>query len=342
MRTPSALLSALLIAPLAACSASPAPREPVATLSGEATWRWSFDDGSACSYTRSVTATEDRSAPWLIPAGELYRASVTLDGADCAQRVGVGTAPAVEHHGLDDTGWWRGGLDAPLFVLAHWDDGAQRVASYTSEPVDLGGEGAASFEVTAELTLGEGRGDPMHGLQPPDEPSCGWSLADAPAYDGPQELREGQELPDAVFADACGEGVRLHQLTGRYLVVDLAAMDCGPCQAMAEGEGAFRAELSAQGVGVDTVTLLAPSLVEPTTAASAAERAAWAELFDLHGPVLGDRSWGAVVVAEALGDAYSYPSWIVVAPDRTVLAVRGGFGGWDEIGDLILADARAR
>ena len=34
----------------------------------------------------------------------------------------------------------------------------------------------------------------------------------------------GSRLPDAYLPDACGEGVRLHQLTGGYLVIGHVAL----------------------------------------------------------------------------------------------------------------------
>jgi len=327
MRTTSFLLFAACTAPELAVD------RPLDTLSGSATWQWTFDDGSSCTYTRQVDGSEDRSAPWLAPDGELFRVAVTMEGDRCARRVGIDAASALEHHGLSAEGWRRGGVDEPLHLQALADDATGWQSSYVSGEVEVP-EGLARFEVHADFVRGSGRGDPLHGYTPAAAPSCGWSLDQVPPYRGDHRLVVGGEVPDALLDDACGETVRLHSLTGRYLVVDLAAMDCGPCQAMASGEPAFRASLAEDGVLVDTVTLLAPSLSAPWDAASEAERAEWAEAFGLHGPVLGDRSWGAVVVGEAVG-GLAYPSWVLVAPDRTVIEVGAGFSGWDAIAERI-------
>ena len=323
---------------LVACATDPAPKEVLLTrLTGEATWTWTFDDGGSCAYTRSMDGTEDRSAPWLAPAGTLFRVAVGLEEHRCAARVGVATGPALEHHGFDEVAWLRGGVDEPLFAQAFAAEGGW---SHRSERVELGAEGGW-YTVDASFQTRRGRGDVWHGYAPVASSACGWDLSSAPPYEGEHQLAEGAALPQVVLEDACGEAVSLRDLAGgdRYVVVDLAAMDCGPCQAMAEGEPGFRALLANEGIAVDTVTVLTPSLVEPWRATSVDDRAAWADAFGLHGPVLGDRSWGAVVWAEALGGELAYPSWAVVAPDRTVVAVRSGFRGWEEVAAVIRGDA---
>jgi hypothetical protein len=55
--------------------------------------------------------------------------------------------------------------------------------------------------------------------------------------------------------------------------------------------------------------------------------------------VLGDRGWGLSLFPPAIGDETGYPSWVVVAPDLSVIAFDTGFGGWGEIRTLIVNHA---
>ena len=47
---------------------------------------------------------------------------------------------------------------------------------------------------------------------------------------------QGEAISAAV---GCLENLRLHDFSGRWLVIDVSAMDCPPCQDMAAGERAF-------------------------------------------------------------------------------------------------------
>ena len=132
--------------------------------------------------------------------------------------------------------------------------------------------------------------------------------------------------------------MRLHDFAGSYLFVDMSAMDCPPCQQMASGEEAFVASLAGQGIDVHVITLLAPSLANPLGETTTTMLDQWINTYALQSPVLADRGWGLTMFLEAIMDP-GYPSWVLVAPDLTVIEFGSGFGGWSERQDSILAHA---
>jgi thiol-disulfide isomerase/thioredoxin len=134
--------------------------------------------------------------------------------------------------------------------------------------------------------------------------------------------------------DACDEPVRLHDLAGAYLLLTKTAVDCPPCQLMADLEGAFVEEMAADGLDVRVVTLVVPSLSAIHDAAGTALLQTWTDNFDLpaSSPVLADRAF-----LESLLPAFAeaYPANVLVAPDLQVLDVLPGFQGYDDYADAI-------
>jgi len=132
--------------------------------------------------------------------------------------------------------------------------------------------------------------------------------------------------------------VRLHDFAGQYLVVDISAMDCPPCQSMAAAEPAFVADMAAEGIEVEVVTLLAPSLSDILGVITADELQDWTDSFSLTSPVLGDRGWGLYVIGDAVGEAsFGYPSWAVVTPELEVIELGVGFSDFEPMKDAIRA-----
>ncbi len=338
------------LAPLLLAAVACARREEgVEAVSGELTWTLDFDgaDVEGCSYTRAYDGLTDLSAPWLCPdCLSTWRAEVDVDrdGKDCYERLFGRTPDAVEWLGWDGGEARRGPRNYRLGSLgaADWD-GDDRLAvsfeeTYTGAELLVLGvppEATVRMSVEGELTRRPGEGDPMHGFEPPDEYACGWPQSDAPPYEGDSVLVGGGVVPDGFFLDGCGEPVRLHHLSGRYLVIDVSAVDCPPCQIMAEEAPAFREEMETAGLDVMTVTLLAPSLgavLEPTPRRTLND---WSDTFGLHDPVLSDRGWGLWVAGSYVGESFGYPTWIVVAPDLTVIGVGNGYAGWGPIADVV-------
>ena len=330
----------------------PAPPPPMRKkISGDLTWQVTFDDtakaagATDCSYTRHYDGFEDRSAPWFCPTCAFtFRvdAQVSMGLADCFPQVSSSTPAKVEWLGYDAGGKFLRGLGTTMTE--------QGTATQTATGFDMANMvpdldatvgGKMSFGVSGSLAVSDDLGDPMNGFTPPATYACGWPKADAPAYTGDYVLAKGATVPDAVLKDKCDEPVRLHELAGTYLFVEMSARDCGPCQQMATGEEKFIADLKAKGVDVRVVTLLCPSLSDTTGDTTKAMLTTWTKNFKLASPVLADRGWGLSVFAPAIGEAnVGYPSWALVDPQLKVLDFGSGFGTWTEIETAILADAK--
>jgi hypothetical protein len=145
-------------------------------------------------------------------------------------------------------------------------------------------------------------------------------------------------VPDGIFKDACEETVRIHDFAGSYFFVDMSARDCPPCQQMAGGEAAFIETMKAQGIDVHVITLLAPSLGVPLGETTTTMLQQWIDGYELPSPVLADRGWGLTIFLQAIEDP-GYPSWVLVAPDLTVVDFGTGFAGWGERETAILNHA---
>lgn len=320
----------------------------VESIGGKLTWTLDFDAEaeargfSDCSYSRSYAGSTDRSLPWLCPdCDAIFRVESRLGNRSCFDQISEEEPAPVEWLGWSGTAFHRASVEN--FLLGELGearrDGDRRTVSASLDPREISGGGSFTMEVGGTLKTGRGTGDPMWGLTPPDRPRCGWSRADAPAYVGDQTLRLGQPIPDGWFFDACGEGFRLYDQLDQYLVIEVSAEDCPPCQDMARTEEAFVAGARADGLDVSVVTLLAPSLsavLDPTPTESLDD---WADTFDLTMPVLADRGWGFWLGYEALGEGFGYPAVIVAAPDGRLMSLESGFAGWDRIHERIALDA---
>lgn len=319
------------------------------TLSGDVTWQVTFDAAAQaagatdCSYTRHYEAFEDRSAPWLCPSCEvMYRADVELTAGldDCFSQLSATPPNKKEWIGYANGVYYRS-AGGPMMEqgTATVSDAAVDVAnSVEGNPAPAGG--TLSFAITGKFTPGSDQGDVMNGFVPPATYACGWPKANPPEYTGDYLLEKGGVVPDGLFRDSCGEAVRLHDFKGAYLVVDMSAMDCPPCQSMASEEEAFVKSMAAQGIQVYVVTLLCPSLSNVTGETTNAMLKNWIGNFDLTSPILGDRGWGLSIFEPAIGADIGYPSWAIVNPDLVVLDFTTGYGGFADAQAVILADAQ--
>lgn len=326
----------------------------VASVSGTLTWLVDFSveaeaAGYAdCTYTRTYTdGVEIRHSPWTcVDCEAVVRVESALtEGRDCYDLISPNEPAPQEHLGWGGGRFWR-----TYYANYRLSDQGSATIEGTSlttlneTPFEFedsaGARWSAQFTVTGALELSTVTADPMEGLYAPSTYECGWPTANPPAYEGDHVLRLGETVPDGLFRDACGEPMRLHDLKGRWLVIDAAATDCGPCQAMAEDAPGFEAEMANLGLEVTGVTLLAPSLSNSLGDTSTSTLYDWGFAFDLEGPVLADRGYGAWVLgtgAETItGESFGYPTWVVVNPELEVVAVNVGFGGWDSIKQVIL------
>lgn len=310
------------------------------TLVGDITWTVTFDETAKaagavdCSYTRRYTGVENSSRPWQCPTCDgRFEASVEMvEGLDdCYAQVTVNDPAPVEWVGYGGGPWFRGG-GALMGEQGTADvEGDTVTVANTVEDIEARAGGFLRFDVTGSLTIGEESGDPEHGFIAAESYSCGWPKADPPAYEGDYILELGATVPDGVFMDACEENVRLHDFAGAYMVVDMSASDCPPCRQKAALEEQFVEEMSAAGIEVHVVTLLAPSLDDPLGETTKAHLDNWILTFALEAPVLGDRGWGLAEFSPAIGDDTGFPSWAIVAPDLSVLDFGTGFGGWSPL-----------
>ncbi|MCA9624683.1 MAG: redoxin domain-containing protein, partial [Myxococcales bacterium] len=327
----------------------PPPKER-ATISGDITWQVTFDataqmgGATDCAYTRHYEGVQDDSAPWLCPSCEIiYRTQVEMTAGltDCYPQVSEFEPAEQEWIGYGNGAYFRGlgvrmseqGTAAPsgeMVVVANQVTGIDALAG-----------GTLGFDVSGQLTVGSEEGDPLNGFEPPSSYECGWPKADPPPYAGNHMVALGQTVPDGLFKDACEEAVRLHDFAGSYLFVDMSAMDCPPCQQMAQGEEAFVGSLAQQGIDVHVVTLLAPSLSDTLGETTTTMLDTWKSTYGLQSPVLADRGWGLTMFIDAFGgiENTGYPSWVIVAPDLTVIDMGTGFGTWDDHVATITAHA---
>jgi hypothetical protein len=317
----------------------------VLSLSGSITWVLDFDAEAEsngytdCQYKRDYIGIEDWSAPWLCSDCEsVFLVDVDLSEGleDCYQQI------ATEPSAQERLGWTQDDLfrrgAAPAYAqteqgLVTWN-GSNRFT--TSNQVENSLEnGNFMFDIIGDFELAEGTGDPMQGWTIPETYDCGWPKADPEPYSGSYDLEIGGVLPDGIFADQCGQPVRLHDFKGQYLIVDISAENCPPCQSMAEQEPAFKTLMAENDIEVTVITLLAPSLsavLDPTPTSMLLE---WADTYGLHDPVLADRGWGYWLGNAALGDGFGYPTWIVIDPELVILDIGNGFSSWDDIATLI-------
>lgn len=304
-------------------------------ITGDVTWQVTFDDAAKaagatdCSYTRHYEGYEDRSAPWLCPTcAAAFRADVTMTAGatDCYPQLSSSAPAKVEWIGYDGAGAYQRSAGGPLSEQGTAAPSAQGFdVANTVAAQDAPAGGTLGFAVTGSFTVAGEEGDVMNGFVPPAAYACGWPKADPPPYTGDYVLQKGAIMPDGLFKDACDETVRLHDFAGSYLVVEMSARNCGPCQQMASEEEAFVADLAAQGVDVKVITLLCPALEDVVGNTTTAMLKTWISSFKLTSPVLADRGYGLSLFEPAIGaDTLGYPSWMVVAPDLTVLDFNTG------------------
>lgn len=321
------------------------------SISGDITWTVTFDaDAKAagatdCTYTRHYEGVEDGSAAWLCAdCDKTYRTTVeVVDGLeDCYAQVTSADPATTEWLGLA-AGAFRRGFGATMSEqgTATVDGAVIDIANDVAD-VEAPAGGTLAFEVRGQLATEEGEGDPLHGFRAPDSYACGWEKSDPAPYTGDYALTLGGVVPDGLFKDACEDTVRLHDLAGSYLVIDMAAMDCPPCRQMAALEEAFVADMAAQGIAVHVVTLLAPSLDDTLGETTTEMLTTWRDSYALTSPVLADRGWGLSVFAPAIGDGTGYPSWVIVDPELRVIDFDTGFQSFAPFKSAIAADAAKR
>lgn len=329
------------------------------TLTGTITWTLDFDataEGNGyvdCTYTRVYASTEVTDQGYLCPGCSVITSgtAVMTEGYDdCFAQISSADAERVEHIGLGD-------VDGALHFFR---SGSENVSLADMGPVAGEGPYAVAWEDESELTSGGNMllaaagtvtratdatatvADPSGAITEPY--TCGWPQ-NSPGGPNPSwDVADGQLFPNVRMVDQCGEPVDLWDFRGYYLVIDSSAPDCGPCQSMAAGAEAFKAEMAADCIPVEMITWLNASLSAINQPAELDVQQAWAEEFGLTSPVLADRGAGYALFPEYLGieEGMSYPAVILVDPDGNTFYGATGFGDWSDFADVIRADWATR
>ena len=172
--------------------------------------------------------------------------------------------------------------------------------------------------------------------------ACGWSQADPGDLELDYDLRIGSVFPNVRLVDQCSERLALWDLYGRWLVLDTAQPDCGPCRSMAASAEAFVEQMAGEGVEVMVVNLLGAGLAAPFDEPDPEVYASWVEDYEPSGPVLKDLGFAYALfpdfAEEATGESFGYPTWVVVGPDLRIHAVNVGFSDWEAVAEVIRAD----
>lgn len=347
-------------------------RDPWAArvITGELTTTLDFDAEAEalgfvdCAYTRSYPAlVEVADLGWICPDCAWYtkgEATVVEGYSDCYRQISDADATRVEHLGFATgeagTTLWRSGVEnvamadtTAVVDAAVASAGGSAAVAYASEsPMEGGGNVTLSVAGAIEVSVSDVLvvADPARARTEPY--ACGWPLQSPGGPVPTWAPAVGEIFPNARLRDTCGEEVDLWDFRGRYVVLDAASPDCGPCQAMAATAEAFKAAMAAQCIRVETITLLNDSLGAVNKAPSDRDLNQWVRTFDLASPVLADEGFGYGVVGPLVsdGDGMSLPSAVVIDPEGRLLGGDHGYsdddGGWDRYGRFILEDVAAR
>ncbi len=324
---------------------APAPERK--TISGDMTWTVTFDataktaGATDCAYTRHYEGHEDRSRPWYCPdCVAVFDAKVTMTAGqtDCYTQVSAAGPGKEEWIGFDAAGVWYRGQGPMTQQGTVTTQGSTLKTTNVLTALDAPIGGKMQFDVAGTLTTATEAMDPMNGFGAASTYACGWPKANPPAYTGDYKVKVGSTIPDGLFKDKCGDVVRIHDFKGSYVVVDMSARDCGPCQQMATAEEAFIAGMKAKGIDVQIISLLAPLLADPFGPTTSNMLKVWTNTYALTSPVLEDRGWGLSMFEPIYTDMTGYPSWAVTNVDLKVLATGNGYDQFAAIKTAIIAD----
>ncbi|MCB9741978.1 MAG: TlpA family protein disulfide reductase [Alphaproteobacteria bacterium] len=125
--------------------------------------------------------------------------------------------------------------------------------------------------------------------------------------------RVGRQLPELDMVDQYGDSVSLYQFAGRLVVLDIAAIWCGPCHNFAPFLEDFAQAQGEDGAIVITVVVQDVNF-NPARAENVAE---WVEAHETSGPVvfLADPAQRTLIDEAAEG----YPSLMVVDPEMRLV-----------------------
>ncbi len=342
----------------------------VGDIQGRVVWTVDFDPAAEalgktdCSYTRVYAGRQRIDQDYLCPTctwlGQAT-AEMTVGYESCYLQIDDAAQIREEVLGLAE-------VDGSLHLM--------RAGNVNVTPRDLAAivGDASDFQFTSSstsdmdeggqvtLTLNGGfliRDDCFYADDPTlplTEPSaCGWPRNNPGGPNSSYVLADGEIFPNVRLEDQCDAEVDLWDFRGRYLIIDMAATNCGPCQQMAAEAEAFKAKAEEEGLDVELITLLADSLSTVNLPADLATRQLWADTYGISSPVLGDEGFAYALFPPYFDDGSAgYPTSAVVAPDGRLLGLVGGFGvrldaegnvvgnTFDDMAALIQADMAAQ
>ena len=207
---------------------------------------------------------------------------------------------------------------------------------------------SVTYTGSGELTLGTTEGPATDPWQPSSTYSCGWTKSPPASISATYQPQIGDKLPDGVFQDQCGDNVRLHDLLGRYLVIQAQQTNftsCGPCSQGATGQEAFETAMETAKISTLVVSMLVPEYFHSDLTAVLASMKSWVAQYGTAGVALADRGYApAIFRSVANSPDFGYPAYMLVAPDGTILEATVGIdvgppSTWDKFQTAIEAHA---
>ncbi|MCB9780074.1 MAG: redoxin domain-containing protein [Alphaproteobacteria bacterium] len=328
---------------------------PATVVDAEVTWSLDFDEEAEaagfadCTYSRTFSGTQVLDLDYVCPDCDVIVRGEALmtEGIDCAAIISTDPEEVrTELWGWSHDGtFFRSGRDQyPMGDLTtvegvDGDSGTAELAWESDYTLTDGGAMVLSASGSMTFSIDEDQLLPDPFPERTEPYACGWPTADPGTLTLDYELAIGGTLPNARFVDQCGEKLALWDLYGRWLVIDTAQPDCGPCRNMAQTADAFVEEMAAEGIEVVPVTLLGAGLGEPFVTPEEDVLADWVEAYGDSNPVLFDRGYGYALLPEFMeaetGEGFGYPAWIIVSPEMEIVHANVGFGSWDAMAEVI-------
>lgn len=342
----------------------------VGDIQGRVVWTVDFDATAEaagktdCTYTRVYTGRQRIDQDYLCPdctwLGQAT-AEMTVGYENCYLQIDDAAQIREEVLGLAEVDgslhlMRTGNVNvSPRDLAAIVGDASDfRFTSSSTSDVDEGGQVTLSldggFLIREDCFYAD---DPTVPLTEPS--ACGWPRNSPGGPNSTYLLVDGEIFPNVRLEDQCEGEVDLWDFRGRYLIVDMAATNCGPCQEMAAAAEAFKVKAEEEGLDVELITLLADSLSTVNLPADLATRQQWADTYGLSSPVLGDEGFAYALFPPYFEDGSAgYPTSAVIAPDGRLLGLYGGFGvrldsdgnvvgnTYDDLADMIRADMAAQ
>lgn len=303
-----------------------------------------------CSTTLMLDGVEDESTPWQCPnCAKTFRAPRNVTSTTCPPS--DKPAPDMAFGWGADGRFYFGTGTNPVLELGTATEQSGTATVTIDASVPNGAGGTMKFTGSGSLTLGTTEDDVLHGWRASSTYSCGWPKTDPPPFTGSYEPLVGEQLPDGVFTDQCGDKVRMRDLIGRYLVIhanQTTEKTCPPCDLAAKAQKQFEDALAADGIDTLVVTLLAPAYTEANLIPTLDDVKSYLTWSGAGGVALADRGFATTVinhVEPGADGALGYPTFLVVAPDGRILSVAIGFNAsatpttWGEIESTIKTDA---